>query len=70
MTIVEIAHEVIIATVKSYGPHAQVDLTCANTCCSEANISLSTTCDLDYVGKKDKDLWAMLNLLKITVGTW
>ena len=52
----EIANEVIFATVKSYEPHVQVDLTCANTCCSKANISRSTTCDLDCVGKRDKHI--------------
>nr|ABA97497.1 hypothetical protein LOC_Os12g19580 [Oryza sativa Japonica Group] len=53
---VEIAHEVIIATVKSYEPHVQVDFTCANTCCSNTNISPSTTCDLDCVGKREKHM--------------
>jgi hypothetical protein len=53
---VEIAHEVIIATVKSYEPHVQVDFTCANTCCSKTNISPSTTCDLDCVGKREKHM--------------
>ena len=53
---VEIAHEVIIAMVKSYEPHVQVDFTCANTCCSKTNISPSTTCDLDCVGKREKHM--------------
>ena len=52
----EVTHEVIIITVKSYVPHVQVDFTCANSCCSQANIFPCTTCDLDYVGKKDKHI--------------
>ncbi|EEE62874.1 hypothetical protein OsJ_17677 [Oryza sativa Japonica Group] len=52
----EIANKVMFATVKSYEPHVQVDLTCANTCCSKANISPSTTCDLDCVGKREKHM--------------
>ncbi|EEE62993.1 hypothetical protein OsJ_17801 [Oryza sativa Japonica Group] len=50
----EVTHEVIITTVKSYVPHIQVDFTCANSYCSQANIFPSTICDLDYVEKKDK----------------
>jgi hypothetical protein len=50
----EVSHEVIIAMVKSYEPHVQVDLTCTNPCCSQANISPSTICDLDCVGKREK----------------
>jgi hypothetical protein len=50
----EVSHEVIVPMVKSYEPHVQVDLTCTNPCCSQANISPSTICDLDCVGKREK----------------
>nr|AAM74443.1 Putative nucleic acid binding protein [Oryza sativa Japonica Group] len=54
----EVAHEAIITTVKSYEPHVQVDLiTCTNTCCSKENLSPSTTCDLDCVGKGEKQMY-------------
>ncbi|EEE62689.1 hypothetical protein OsJ_17492 [Oryza sativa Japonica Group] len=52
----EVSHEVIIATVKSYEPHVQVNLTCANPCFPQANMSLSTICDLDCVGKREKQM--------------
>ncbi len=34
----------------------QVDFTCVNICCSKANISPSTTCDLDCVGKRENHM--------------
>jgi hypothetical protein len=58
----DIAHEVMVTSVKSYLPHmhkctssqVHIDLSCANPCLSQANILLSTTSDLDNVGKKGR----------------
>jgi hypothetical protein len=58
----DIAHEVMKTSVKSYQPHmykcicsqVRIDLSYANPCCSQENISPSTISDLYNVGENEK----------------
>ena len=61
-TMIDMAHEVMVTSVKSYLPHmhkctcsqVHIDFSCANPCRSQENIFPSTTSDLDNVGKNVK----------------
>jgi hypothetical protein len=58
----DITHEVMKTSVKFYQPHmykcicsqVHIDLSCANPCCSQENISPSIS-DLDNVGENEKN---------------
>ena len=65
---IEMAHEVVVNTVKSYEPlihtctcsQVQIDLTCTKPCCSQASQSsieqvFVESCD-DFIAKENEDL--------------
>ena len=72
----EVAHEVMITTVKSYEPlthtctcsQVQIDLTCTKPCCSQASQSsikqvFVESCD-DFIAQENEDLMCEVKRLK------
>jgi len=73
---IEMAHEVVVNTVKSYEPlihtctcsQVQIDLTCTKPCCSQASQSsieqvFVESCD-DFIAKENEDLMCEVKRLK------
>ena len=78
----EVAHEVVVTTVKSYQPHThkctytQVSstLSCANNCCSQASqpsveLVLVETCD-DSITKENEELKEEVERLRRDLIQW